>query len=378
MQLIYVAPLSWHSFTQRPHKFVEWFHERYDGRVLWIEPYPTRFPNLRDAKRFSKAPDQIYREIPEWLQLVNFSVLPIEPLIGSELINRFFWRLALSDAIQFSSSAETFIVIGKPSKFSLKLLQKISVPSLYDMMDDFPEFYSGLSKKALVTTEQSLIGVVDNLSVSSQGLFEKWKDKKRNIRLIKNGLDLSAIGSISSASRISEKNIIGYLGTVGEWFDWDLVQKIANAFPSAEVKIIGPVYKAPPSKLEKNISIHDACSHDVALQLMKQFSVALIPFLQTPLTNGVDPIKLYEYHALGLPVVSTLFGEMAMHRKIPGVYLLGADSPINSVIQSALSYIPDSLEIAEFVRANDWSARFDGLQNFLGPINGVSGKPNGT
>lgn len=44
MQLVYLSPLPWDSFSQRPHQFVEWFHNKHGGEVLWIDPYPTRLP----------------------------------------------------------------------------------------------------------------------------------------------------------------------------------------------------------------------------------------------------------------------------------------------------------------------------------------------
>ena len=48
--LVYFAPVAWDSYLQRPHYVARHFLAR-GGRVLWIDPYPTRFPMLRDLRR---------------------------------------------------------------------------------------------------------------------------------------------------------------------------------------------------------------------------------------------------------------------------------------------------------------------------------------
>ena len=55
---------------------------------------------------------------------------------------------------------------------------------------------------------------------------------------------------------------------------------------------------------------------------MQGFSAGLIPFIKNELTASVDPIIYYEYFVLGLPVLSTRFGEMALREGSPGVFLV--------------------------------------------------------
>ena len=50
MKLVYVSPLQYGSFSQRPHRFVEYFNNRTNGQTLRIEPYPGRFPRLSDFR----------------------------------------------------------------------------------------------------------------------------------------------------------------------------------------------------------------------------------------------------------------------------------------------------------------------------------------
>jgi hypothetical protein len=93
MRLVYLSAVPWESFAQRPHKFVEWFHGRTGEPVLWVDPYPTRFPHWRDLRRsrLSASASQHTRP-PTWLTLLKPGGLPVEPLPGSGWANGLLWR----------------------------------------------------------------------------------------------------------------------------------------------------------------------------------------------------------------------------------------------------------------------------------------------
>jgi len=113
-----------------------------------------------------------------------------------------------------------------------------------------------------------------------------------------------------------------------------------------------------------NIDIWPACSHNAAINEMLKFSVGLIPFKQTSLTASVDPIKYYEYRALGLPVVSTCFGEMNYHCSDEGVFIMDETSDTQRVMECALTYQSDANDLRLFREKNSWHARFDSLGLF--------------
>ena len=153
--------------------------------------------------------------------------------------------------------------------------------------------------------------------------------------------------------------VLGYVGTIGHWFDWALVFGLAQANPSMCIRLIGPAYMPPPANLPKNIELLPACDHVTAIRFMQEFSVGLIPFKQNDLTASVDPIKFYEYRALGLPVLSTRFGEMTLRDGETGVFLINDQSDLASQVRTAMTYKSVISEIQAFREANSWEARFD-------------------
>lgn len=364
MQLVYLSPTPWASFDQRPHMFVKWFHDVTHGKVLWIDPYPTRLPELCDFKRLPESIFPAIKNIPSWLSVLTPRALPIEPIIGTSRINSLFWKKLTQKVVAFTRSDTTLLGIGKPSLLSLNLLAMSGwEDTFYDAMDDFPLFYKGLSRVSMSEKERMVAGQVSKMLVSSTTLRNLWS-RKRCVLTARNACSVQELPSPEDCLRTKSEIVIGYIGTMGKWFDWDLVCRIAKVSSGNTIRLIGPNYCAIPKNLPANIDICPSCSHHAAIREMSKFKVGLIPFKKMSLTASVDPIKYYEYRALGIPVVSTDFGEMNYHRHDCGVFVLDEACDIKSVIDSALNHNSSLLELHEFRKKNSWHVRFDSLKLF--------------
>jgi glycosyltransferase involved in cell wall biosynthesis len=105
---------------------------------------------------------------------------------------------------------------------------------------------------------------------------------------------------------------IGYAGALAEWIDFELLGRIADRYPAASVVLIGPQVGLNVDPREfagarSNVHWLRAKPHAQLPHYVAEMDVCLIPFRLTPLTRGVNPNKLYEYLALGKPVVSSDF-----------------------------------------------------------------------
>ena len=364
MQLIYFSPVPFFSFTQRPHKYVQWFHERTGGNVLWVDPYPTRFPVWRDLqsshKKLRSHPGSIrVSSAPEWLTIASAPALPIEPLPGSGAINGFLWRRLHQQIDLFLKDGNCQIVVGKPSELALQVLDKYpDVFSIYDAMDDFPAFYQGFSRLSMARREQAVANRVSCVLVSSTMLAERFSRLGSRVVVALNACAIESLPFMHEKKQKPKQAVLGYVGTMGHWFDWKLVFSLARTHPSMRIRLIGPVYTAPPAGIPLNIELLPACDHACAIQWMQGFSVGLIPFIQNELTASVDPIKYYEYFALGLPVLSTRFGEMAFREGLPGVFLVDHQDNLTAHVEAALSYEYCMKDVNVFRTENSWNSRF--------------------
>lgn len=361
MQLLYLSPLPWASFAQRPHKLVEWFHQQTGGQVMWIDPYPTRLPELSDVRRLKRAPSPAVTDVPSWLEVIQPKALPIEPLPLSGWVNRAVWQSTLRSAKRFVGEGATMLGFGKPSILGLQVLSSSKFGGVfYDAMDDFAEFYRGYSKRVMRAREIETIRKADIVLASSTVLHAAWKGMHNDVRLVRNACAPETLPPPLSRAT-NARPVIGYVGTIGPWFEWDLVLDLARACPHMCIRLVGPVYSPPPEELPSNIEMLPPCKHADAMRFTQGFDIGLIPFRLNRLTNSVDPIKYYEYRALGLPVLTTRFGEMRFRESEQGVYFMERDQDLGSVVREALSErASESIATAmRFIEENSWSARFN-------------------
>ena len=108
-----------------------------------------------------------------------------------------------------------------------------------------------------------------------------------------------------------------------------------------EIRLIGPIFDKPTGELPNNIKLLEACHHRAALSAIKNFHVGLIPF-KTNVNCIGRSIKYYEYRALGLPVMSTNFGEMGFRKRALGVFITQSESKVAAMAEDALQFQGDA------------------------------------
>ncbi len=109
------------------------------------------------------------------------------------------------------------------------------------------------------------------------------------------------------------KPIIGYIGVVASWCDLDLIAEIADRFPHCNLTIIGPLYNISQVPQRPNIHWLGFKPYEKLAAYARLFDVGIIPFKKTSMTESVNPIKMWEYMATGMPVVATALPEAKKH-----------------------------------------------------------------
>ena len=354
---MYFSPVAWDSYAQRPHHFARHFLDRGGDGVLWVNPYPNRLPGLEDL-RFRRAHPVAVSPEPR-VRVVDVPAFPIEPLPGGVALNRALrWRGLLARLERETDGADLTLGVGRPSALAVLALDRLRAQArFYDAMDDFPEFYAGLSRRSMERREDEVAARVDVVYAASDALAAKFDRRGFRTIAVKNAYAMRTLPPFEPRPR-GGPIVFGYVGTVARWFDWGIVAALPRAFPLAEVRIVGPVF-APRPWLPANVKVLGAFAQPEVIPLLRGFSVGLIPFRKTPLTASVDPIKFYEYRAMGLPILSTRFGQMKARGRADGVFSL--EDGIEAPARAALAHVVDPEDVARFRAANDWDTRLGGV-----------------
>jgi len=358
-RVIYFSPLPWRSFAQRPHQMVRYMVERCDAQVTWVEPYPTRLPRWDDRRRIRETPAA--PEVP-WasrVTVIDVPALPLEPLPGGAWLNhRVAWRRVRDELSRRAEGGASAIGVGKPSALAVWALGALPHrTSFYDAMDDFPAFFRGRSHTAAVRAERAIAAAVDRVIVCTPVVRGKFAGLAVAPQLVPNGFDPR--GLPAPAAKKAGPPVLGFVGTLGPWFDWAWVRRVARDVPQLRIVIIGPTRAAVPARLPGNIERVGEMPHADAMRAMRAFTVGLLPFADSPVARAMDPIKLYEYRALGLPVLASPVGSAADLGEADGVFLLGEGAATGDLLERALRYVASPEAVRHVRETCSWDSRFD-------------------
>jgi len=370
LKLLYLSPVPLGSFAQRPHHFVNWFHERFGGDVLWIDPGPSRFPRWSDWPRLvkyfqGKGPvlGPVWRDEP-WLQHAAPHVLPVEPYVWGRCLNVRMWRKLLQQADAFVTP-ETVLVLGKPCALSLALAKRYPKQRcVFDAMDSMPGFCTGVSRRWMVHAENALAQQADAIWASSHALADHHRNHEKKVNLVLNALTQPPL-TLTRAQPHYKGPVLGYLGVIDRWFDWHLVIALAKACPQSTIELVGPLHTPSPELLPLNVHCLPPVSQNQVYEVMARFDVGLIPFVINDVTAYVDPVKYYEYRAMGLPVLSTRFGEMSHRHASDGVYFWDQLNNAEVDFPTLMASQANEQTRQEFCEKNSWQCRFESVAETL-------------
>lgn len=225
--------------------------------------------------------------------------------------------------------------------------------TIYEVRDDWEEFQAaGVGRWYHHLFERYLCKHADRVVAVSPLLCRKmitFGAPPDTTHLVPNGttrafIDQARAQRVRRRDRpyIAEPAIVGYFGHLtAAWFDWTLLLATAVARPQLIFQVIG--YDSPADlNLPANLELLGPRSHEEIIEITENWALAIIPFKRGKLSRAVDPIKAYEYLALGLKCVACPMGQLDQH---PLTFLYEAEDQLGAMLEQALRYVPS---------ADDW------------------------
>ena len=332
MNIICFSDICWDFIWQRHQQLLTRFPASW--KILFIEPISI-WEILKEPKSIipRKINNIIIFSVPRLSFFENKKLLrKINDFCSLLIIKAIIWKCKIAKPVFLFYEPRYSSMIGHLDK---KLI-------LYEVIDNRLGFteVTGWMRYYI----DMLIKKADVVTASSNNLYEyALSSGAKKVFLVRNAADIDHFKTkeydIPEDIRFLKKPIIGYVGALYEWFDFELLEKIAIKFPGYSILLIGPVHpeqKKIIDALEKyeNICFTGKKSYDELPEYISQFNIAIIPFKINNLTNYVNPVKLYEYIAADKPVVSTALPDIFEYKDV--VYIAENQEEFLQQIEIAL------------------------------------------
>ncbi|MRX43674.1 glycosyltransferase [Agromyces kandeliae] len=277
-------------------------------RVLFVEPAadPTHDVASRRVPSVGRGVSEVGEPAPGRLWTVRPTKwLPrrIDPRTDDRLASTVM-RAASSVGMR-----HPLLWINDPG--AVGLAERSGWPTLYDITDDWlaADRAEGERSRA-AANEARLLDVAREVVVCSPEL-ERRKGAARPVTLIPNGVDAEAYRQPAGRpADLPEGRTALYLGTAHpDRIDVDLCEATARALGArGTVVLVGPNLIGTDATLRlqrAGVVLLGPRAREHVIGYLQHADVLLVPHVVTPFTDSLDPIKLYEYQAVGRPVVST-------------------------------------------------------------------------
>jgi glycosyltransferase involved in cell wall biosynthesis len=184
---------------------------------------------------------------------------------------------------------------------------------VYYCVDDFLD-YPGVNHADWAKMEAELLGCIDGLVVTSRHLAGKRTIDCPLLHL-PHGVEYEHFQQAAPAPvpalETLPRPVVGFFGLIGAWVDQALIANLSELFPNVSFVLLGRS-EVSLQRLTGRPNVH-SLGYVPYAQLPRYarcFDVGLIPFVLNRLTRAINPLKLMEYFALGLPVLSTRLPEL--------------------------------------------------------------------
>lgn len=358
------------------HHYAKLFKEN-GWEVLWLSQCisPFSFLNKRKGnerikgfhKGLQKSPDNIFYYTP-------FTLLPYLKL--RFLDNLWFAKHSLNFTLP---SLKNILFQTGFSTTDILFVNNIKLISIIDLIKikegivtRIPDNLSGFSHNPanIEELEKFVVKMSNIVLCTTNNLIEKTKPNNHNCYLLPNGVDYQKFAGFHEEpvdlKKIPGKKVI-YVGTISDWFDFELLAYASEEMEDTSFVVIGPInYNIKFFKNNKfsNIYYLGARNYEVIPSYMSNCNCGIIPFKVNKLTNDVSPIKMFEYFASGIPVVSSGLSQVKFFSEAVYIY-----NNKNEFVNSIRAAIDESKEKKEYrlsiARENSWQARFEKIINLI-------------
>ncbi len=370
MKIVCFSEIQWRYVRTRKQQVLTRFPA--DWEILFLSSVVKGKPNnwrpMRDG-RVTHLCVPVFKNFPQPWARALFAAAPVR-FVWNIVI--WLWLQVVFAATGFLRGERVFYVSNIYYAAVLTYLRRSLM--LYDCNDDHlafphtPPWAAGYFRR--------LAGAADLVVAVSTRLAELLGEAGASkIHLVGNGVDYdlfraAAESGVPDEMRDIKRPVIGYSGAVAQWFDFELLERVAASFPEASIVLVGPVFREREAELgalmarRGNVRHLGAKPYERLGAYIAAMDVCIIPLKKNELMRSADPNKLYEYAACGRPIVTMRHSDDLA--ALEG-FISVADTSDDFLEATRLAVASGGNEekLREFARARSWQARADEIASLI-------------
>jgi len=343
--IVCFSGVEWTSHRRRSHLLMSEFARR-GHRVLYVDNLGTRLPRLRDTKR-------VVRRLRNWLRSSRGSRptspagiqvdSPIVPPLQNVRVVRAVARRLLVRRLrrQMPPGRPLLVWTYVPLPVVADVAEDLEADLLvYDWSDDAAEHVLTKSRRVrerIGRWEDAMATRADLLLVASAELLRRRGSSNPRTYVVPHGAQPAHGAEHAPLPEIAglPHPRVGFVGSITEWIDLDLVNRLARARPHWSFVMVGPVKTRLGSVAKRaNVVFTGERPYEEIPAYLSAFDTAIIPYRIAPAIEAASPLKLREYLVHGLPVVSVDIPEVRPFH--PPVRLAASSEEFLAAIEQAL------------------------------------------
>lgn len=248
---------------------------------------------------------------------------------------------------------------------------------LFDLTDNLAAFQKNPSKRRYIQLLTDNLLVKSNIIfVTSSTLLDVAREKNNNAFLVPNGYD-RCLFNVNQSYRIPEElkgiktPIIGFVGSLFSFLDYDLIEYLLKAHPLKSFVFIGNCesnclkrWTQLTSQYPNLIWLGKKPKEDIP-SFVNSFNVCINPFKIDEVSRNVSPLKVFEYLALHKPVVSVNMESLKREKVANLIYFSDTYESFSNMIDLALSFLGKNFNEYKVVEDYSWDLIYEAVFNIL-------------